>query len=83
MELQAIQDLHGDDIIVILKDDAGVVHLHHHTHGRINLSEFRQLVDRCRKRKAEQVCVRDRGGEGGKGRERKGEGRGENSTVLL
>jgi len=40
---------------VILKDDAGAVQLHHNTHGRIKLDEFRQLVARCAKRRAEQV----------------------------
>ena len=55
VDLETVRDYHGDDIIVILKDDAGAVQLHHNTHGRIKLDEFRQLIARCAKRKAEKV----------------------------
>lgn len=55
VELEDIKNYKGDDIIVVLKDQAGVVQLHHHTHGRINLGEFKLLLQRCAKRKAEKI----------------------------
>ena len=57
VDLEDVRDYHGDDIIVILKDHAGTVQLHHHTHGRIDLEEFKQLVAGCVRRKAEQVIT--------------------------
>jgi len=55
VELEDITQHYGNDLVVVLKDHAGTVQLHHHTHGRIALDEFKQLVAGCAKQKALQI----------------------------